>query len=106
MAGGIRLRHFVTLASVALPSLPLACPPLGSGSLPVMLGLRLRRRRGHARGPGTAGFARVGPGWTSAVDGVPARRKALGSSLSLAFPRRAVSSQLKLAIFFSRPVET
>ena len=45
----------------------------------------------------------VGPGWTPAVDGVPARRIALGSSLSLAFPRRAVSSQLKLPFLQFRP---
>ena len=96
---GISFALLRTLVSVLWHTL---IAPRGAPVGSLMLGLRLKR------GDAVAARGRRPPGLLVSVPaGRPPstesrrRRKALGSSRSLAFPRRAVSSQLKLAIFFS-----
>ena len=98
---GISFALLRTLVSV-LWHTPIA--PRGAPAGSLMLGLRLKR------GDAVAARGRRPPGLLVSVPaGRPPstesrrRRKALGSSRSLAFPRRAVSSQLKLPFLQFRP---
>ena len=100
---GISFALLRTLVSVLWHTL---IAPRGAPVGSLMLGLRLKRGDAvAARGAETAEAARSVPAGRPPSTESRRRRKALGLSLSLAFPRRAVSSQLKLAIFFSWPVE-